>query len=247
LKGEGIQMELTVPYTPEQNGCAERKNCYPVEMIRCMLTDSGLPNKYWGEAIMNANHMQNMLPACGDPVTPFEKWNDRKPNYSYVKRFGCTAFAAVHIRQKLDRKGRKLVFVGYEEGTKGYRLLDVQTNRTHISKDVVFVEGDAHITPMLRQTSVNDTINSQDAVVVKLETLPTVVTSVQLDEPDRELKEVEPTRSTRINKGVPPTRLIETANKTTTEITEPRTFQEAQISNETKQWSEAMDTEMESL
>lgn len=247
LKGEGIKMELTVPYTPEQNGCAERKNRYLVEMVRCMLTDSGLPNKYWGEAIMTANHMQNMLPACGDPVTPFEKWNDRKPNYSYIKRFGCTAFAVVHIRQKLDSKARKLVFVGYEEGTKGYRLLDVQTNRMHISKDVVFVEGDAHITPMSRQTSVNDTTNSQDAVVVKLETLPTVVTSVLLDEPDRELQEVEPRRSTRINKGVPPTRLIETANKTTTEITEPRTFQEAQISNETKQWSEAMNIEMESL
>ena len=70
LKGEGIQMELTVPYNQEQNGCAVRKNRYLVEMAGCMPTDLGLPNKYWGEAIMTANHTQNMLPGCGNPVTP---------------------------------------------------------------------------------------------------------------------------------------------------------------------------------
>src|SRR6218665_4095481 len=43
LQDEGIQAELTTPYTPQQNGCAERKNRSLVEMTRCMLNDSGLP------------------------------------------------------------------------------------------------------------------------------------------------------------------------------------------------------------
>src|SRR6218665_3743251 len=34
-------VELTTPYTPQQNGCAERKNRSLVEMTRCMLNDSG--------------------------------------------------------------------------------------------------------------------------------------------------------------------------------------------------------------
>ena len=46
LKNEGIKVELTTPYTPEQNGRAERKNHYLVEMTRRMLLDSGLQNKY---------------------------------------------------------------------------------------------------------------------------------------------------------------------------------------------------------
>src|SRR6218665_3535525 len=37
LKDEGIQAALTTPYTPQQNGCAERKNRSLVEMTRCML------------------------------------------------------------------------------------------------------------------------------------------------------------------------------------------------------------------
>lgn len=34
---EGIKRELTAPYTPEQNGIAERKNRTIVEMARSML------------------------------------------------------------------------------------------------------------------------------------------------------------------------------------------------------------------
>ena len=52
FKSEGITPQYTVPYTPQQNGVAERKNRYLVEMTRSMLIDSNLPNKYWGEAIV---------------------------------------------------------------------------------------------------------------------------------------------------------------------------------------------------
>src|SRR6218665_3477407 len=61
LKDEGIQAELTTPYTPQQNGYAERNNRSLVEMTRCILNDSGLPKKFWGGAIMTANHLQNRL------------------------------------------------------------------------------------------------------------------------------------------------------------------------------------------
>ena len=33
---------------------------------------------------------------------------------------------------------------GYEKGTKGYRLLDINTNRIQVSKDVTFLEHDPH-------------------------------------------------------------------------------------------------------
>jgi len=37
FRSEGIQVEHSVPYTPQQNGVAERKNYYLVEMTRSML------------------------------------------------------------------------------------------------------------------------------------------------------------------------------------------------------------------
>ena len=41
----GIHRELTAPYTPEQNGVAERKNRTVVEMARSMMNVVGLPKK----------------------------------------------------------------------------------------------------------------------------------------------------------------------------------------------------------
>ena len=42
LEAEGILLQLTVPYTPQQNGVAERANRKLIEMARSMLVHSGL-------------------------------------------------------------------------------------------------------------------------------------------------------------------------------------------------------------
>lgn len=42
----GIRRQYTKAYTPEQNGIAERKNHYVVEMARCMLQTKGLRKSY---------------------------------------------------------------------------------------------------------------------------------------------------------------------------------------------------------
>jgi transposase InsO family protein len=39
LYEEGIKYEISAPYTPEQNGVAERKNRTPIEMARTMLNE----------------------------------------------------------------------------------------------------------------------------------------------------------------------------------------------------------------
>ena len=107
MKNEGIQVELTIPYTPEQNGRTERKTRCLVEMTRSMLIDSGLPNKYWGEGVMTANHLQNRLPTVVSESTPHEKWNDRRPNLNYTRRFGCTAYVALPAEKDRNRITRQ--------------------------------------------------------------------------------------------------------------------------------------------
>ena len=41
LSKHGIQHQKNIPYTPQQNGVAERKNITLVEMARCMLYSRG--------------------------------------------------------------------------------------------------------------------------------------------------------------------------------------------------------------
>jgi hypothetical protein len=44
------------------------------------------------------------------------------------------------MRKKLEEKSRKCVFVGYPEGTKGYKLFDLSTKSFIRSRDVIFDE-----------------------------------------------------------------------------------------------------------
>jgi len=50
----GIIHETTIPYTPEQNGIAERTIAVFFEMVRSMLYTAGVSLRYWGEAFTYA-------------------------------------------------------------------------------------------------------------------------------------------------------------------------------------------------
>ena len=75
-------------------------------------------------------------------MTPYEKWSGDKPNLEYLRVFGCRAF--VHIpkqkRSKWDIKAKELMFVGYCQDRKGYRLIDPATHEIINARDVQFLE-----------------------------------------------------------------------------------------------------------
>ena len=56
-KESGIKTQLTVPYNPQQNGIAERKNRTICEAAKAMMFDQDLPNFLWAEATRNAVYM----------------------------------------------------------------------------------------------------------------------------------------------------------------------------------------------
>ena len=58
----GIKMEYIVPYNPQQNGVAERKNKTIVEATTMMIHDQNLPMILWAEASMIAVYVQNRSP-----------------------------------------------------------------------------------------------------------------------------------------------------------------------------------------
>jgi transposase InsO family protein len=58
----GIKREYTVPYNPQQNGVAERKNRSIVEATKAMIHDRNLPMILWAEASMTTVYVQNRSP-----------------------------------------------------------------------------------------------------------------------------------------------------------------------------------------
>ena len=142
LKNEGIQIQYTAAYSPEQNGVAERKNRTLIEMARCMLLDASLQNTFWAEAVTAANYMQNRLPTRASLVTPYEGWTGCKPNINHFRIFGLKCY--VHIpsekRRKMDSTAKQAIFVGYDEQSKAYRCYDLSSRRVVVSRDVRFAD-----------------------------------------------------------------------------------------------------------
>ena len=62
----------------------------------------------------------------------------------HLRVFGCITFARVpdSERRKLDKKSRKMRFVGYSLTLKGYRLFDEKNQKMYIRRDVEFNEND---------------------------------------------------------------------------------------------------------
>ena len=60
---KGIHQEFTPIYTPECNGIAERLNRTLIEKCCSMLFDSGLDQKFWGEALLAAAYIRNRTPS----------------------------------------------------------------------------------------------------------------------------------------------------------------------------------------
>jgi len=141
----GITMENTAPYTPEQNGKAERENRTIVECARTMLHAKNLPKKLWAEAVNTAVYILNRTSVkAGKDITPYEAWHQRKPELSHTRIFGSDAYVHINkqFRRKLDKKAKKLILVGYQAESQNYRLWDSTTDKIVISRDVVFNESD---------------------------------------------------------------------------------------------------------
>ena len=111
----GIKRELTVPYKPQQNGVAERKNRTICEAAKAMMHDLDLPTSIWAEAAGTAVYVQNRCPhfILGDK-TPEEKFTGVKLDVEHLRIFGCPMY--IHVlkekRSKMEPSGKKGIFVG---------------------------------------------------------------------------------------------------------------------------------------
>ena len=108
------------------------------------------------------------------PQTPEEKFIGKKPDVSHFRIFGSPVYFHVpkEKRNKLGASGKKGIFLGYGENTKGYRIYVAGQREVEISHDVTF-DDDMALSkvdnlPTLRSTQEADTTETKE----KEETMP---------------------------------------------------------------------------
>jgi Reverse transcriptase (RNA-dependent DNA polymerase)/Integrase core domain/GAG-pre-integrase domain len=138
----GLQFEYTTVYTPEQNGVAERLNRTLVQLARGMLLGSGLPIRFWEDAITTACYLRNRAPIGPKRATPEEAYSGKKPYIGHLRVFGCRAYAHIpkETRNKLEPNAVVTCLVGYMRTSRQYKLYDPIKGRIIVATAPVFSE-----------------------------------------------------------------------------------------------------------
>ncbi|WZY94078.1 hypothetical protein YC2023_066407 [Brassica napus] len=143
LAKHGIVQQTSCPYTPQQNGVAERKNRHLMEVARSIMFHSNVPKRFWSDAVATACYLINRTPTkVLNKLSPFEVLNKTKPHIDHLRVFGCLCYVMIpgERRNKLEAKSTKAMFIGYSITQKGYKCYDPITRRVMVSREVKFVE-----------------------------------------------------------------------------------------------------------
>ncbi|GKB33807.1 putative ribonuclease H-like domain-containing protein, partial [Tanacetum coccineum] len=145
---KGIKREISVAWTSQQNGVAEKKNRTLIEAARTMLADSKLPTTFWAEAVNTACYVQNrVLVIKPHNKTPYELFLGRKHALSFMRPFGRLLIILNTIDHlgKFDGKADEGFFVGYSTNSKSFRVFNSRTRIVEENLHVRFSENKPNI------------------------------------------------------------------------------------------------------
>ncbi|GJX20384.1 retrovirus-related pol polyprotein from transposon TNT 1-94 [Tanacetum coccineum] len=214
----GIRHEFTAPYSPQQNGIAERKNRTLKEMVTAMLISSGMSQDMWGKAILTATYLLNKIPPKVDVPTP--------------------------KAQKIGPKYVDCIFIGYAKNSSAYRFIvhdlknsDIQKNTLMESRNASFFE---NIFPCLTKETGSSSRLDDKVVQDKRQREEN---DLQVERQDQVEEVIEPRRGkrARTEKSFGPDFVSFMVEN------EPTSYREAVTSSEGHQWKEAIKSEIDSI
>nr|GEU71077.1 hypothetical protein [Tanacetum cinerariifolium] len=140
---KGISQNFSSPYTPEQNGVAERKNRTLIEAVRTMLSGSFFSKQCWTEAVATACYTQNRSTIVKRHLkTPYESFCKRIPNINFLHVFGCPVY--IHNDKdylgKFDEKANDDYLLRYSLVSKAFRVFNTRRQQTEETYHITFDE-----------------------------------------------------------------------------------------------------------
>ncbi|KAJ9541510.1 hypothetical protein OSB04_028016 [Centaurea solstitialis] len=176
-----------------------------------------------GHTLETAAHVLNRVPTKSVEKTPYEIWTGKKPKLSFLKIWGCEWYSATVLIQTQH--------VGYPKTTVEYYFYSPSENKVFVARNGEFLED--------KFLSLENTRNDVDLQEVEEDTTSTIVEPVTQQEHDLR-------RSTRVRQE-PYRYLGFLVSQDDGDLNEPTFYGDAISGSESKQWLEAMKTEMQSM
>ena len=99
LAESNIEREFTCVDTSHQNGVAESEIVTIFAITRTMFVNASLPPRFWGEAVITAVHLHNLMPCKSNKnnSSPYEiRCHGLLPSLRHLRPFGIEAYAQGH-------------------------------------------------------------------------------------------------------------------------------------------------------
>ena len=144
IRKEGMDLEVTAPYSHQQHGTAERAMRTLVELAWAMLAGRNLPVFLWEEAVSHAAYLRNRVPTRAlTNATPWEMWTGEKPSVTHLQEFGVPVWVYLELHpDKMQSRARQYVFTGFADKAAAIRYYDTSTQKRKVSRNFYFQHSD---------------------------------------------------------------------------------------------------------
>ena len=193
LISKGIRHETSSPYSPHQNGLAERSWRTLFSTARALIASAGSNKHLWAYAVKYACYTRNRCYSDTHGMTCHEKGTGRKPKVNNLLKFGsvCYAYDDRNVHKKLDDRGLRGTFLGFDTNSPACLIKLDGNNKIYKFRHVKAFRSPP-TTPVSEPNTQSDDLNDEDEVIFKAPVIADIMPGGEVEDVAPALNVVQP-------------------------------------------------------